>query len=472
MMERAPLPDQDDCMPEDVKRSVASQQNKVDKTPGVLIRADDGSLVKIAAPSMADETDLDKMPEPTRFDKSVQGILNGRNAAMYVAMECRKRQWELEFELIEADGPVHQRVYSYSLTVGPAGSDDVIVTAGIAKGKREAKRRCCEAMVLKLDDLPPAPPLPPQMMRGGFYGRPGFRPRFPPPESEETIFRKYDRTPGDNHPNQSHPVFQLCQKAKRSKWPPPQFELVTEKIVDTIRNKHGRSNTMLYTYKVTVYPGQGQVEPKIFFGSGPTKKDAKFACGTIAWAAIQNPNAIGKPNTEHVTTDVATPSMSGGGANDPAQLAVKLAAEAAGPKKKAAEHITEDKWLAKVAKHAEKEIDLKEEIEKAKLIRRLKLEEEERQRIEIIKKMKRGSRSRSRDRKRSRSRGRRSRSRGRRSRSRSRKRSRSRDKKIKKERTEDGDIKKEVDEPVAGTSGEGGSSGDTKPARQRKSRWE
>jgi hypothetical protein len=186
---RAPLPDQNDIMPEDVKRSVQSQQNKVDKTPGVLIRADDGSLVKIAAPSMAEETDLDKNPEPTRFDKSVQGILNGRNGAMYVAMECRKRQWEMEFELIEADGPVHQRVYSYSLTVGPAGSDDVIVTAGIAKGKREAKRRCCEAMVLKLDDLPPAPPLPPQMMRGGFYGRPGFRPRFPPPESEETIFR-------------------------------------------------------------------------------------------------------------------------------------------------------------------------------------------------------------------------------------------------------------------------------------------
>ena len=189
-MPRAPLPDQDEIMPEDVKRSVASQQNKVDKTPGVLIRADDGSLVKIAAPSMADEADLDKMPEPTRFDKSVQGILNGRNAAMYVAMECRKRQWELEFELIEADGPVHHRVYSYSLTVGPAGSDDIIVTAGIAKGKREAKRRCCEAMVLKLDDLPPAPPLPPQMMHGGGFFRPGFRPRFPPPESEETIFRQ------------------------------------------------------------------------------------------------------------------------------------------------------------------------------------------------------------------------------------------------------------------------------------------
>ena len=48
-----------------------------------------------------------------------------------------------------------------------------------------------------------------------------------------------------------------------------------------------------------------------------------------------------------------------------------------------------------VAKHAEKEIDLKEEIEKAKLIRRMKLEEEERERLEREKKRKR-SRSRSR----------------------------------------------------------------------------
>ena len=29
----------------------------------------------------------------------------------------------------------------------------------------------------------------------------------------------------------------------------------------------------------------------MFFGSGPTKKDAKFASGTIAWAAIMNPAA-------------------------------------------------------------------------------------------------------------------------------------------------------------------------------------
>ena len=50
---------------------------------------------------------------------------------------------------------------------------------------------------------------------GGWNG--GYRPRLPPPESEETIFRKYDKTAyGDDHPNKNHPVFQLCSKAQIS----------------------------------------------------------------------------------------------------------------------------------------------------------------------------------------------------------------------------------------------------------------
>ena len=33
-----------------------------------------------------------------RFDKSVESVLNGRNAAMFINVECKKRGWELEFE--------------------------------------------------------------------------------------------------------------------------------------------------------------------------------------------------------------------------------------------------------------------------------------------------------------------------------------------------------------------------------------
>ena len=44
---------------------------------------------------------------------------------------------------------------------------------------------------------------------------------------------------------------------------------------------------LIYPLQVTIYPGKGQVEPKVYFGSGPTKKDAKFACGSVAWANIE-----------------------------------------------------------------------------------------------------------------------------------------------------------------------------------------
>ena len=36
-------------------------------------------------------------------------------------------------------GPVHDRTYTYSLTIGSERSEDVLVSCGIAKGKKEAE---------------------------------------------------------------------------------------------------------------------------------------------------------------------------------------------------------------------------------------------------------------------------------------------------------------------------------------------
>ena len=158
-----------------------------------------------------------------------------------------------------------------------------------------------------MSDLPPAPPLHMQpqfqmqmrgfmrfpggrgrFMRGrGGFPPPGFRPRLPPPESEETIFKKYDRTPRGDHPSKNHPISKLCEYIRKNGWPVPQWDLINEKIIQQRKNKHGNANIMLYTFKVTIYPGKGQVEPRVYFGSGPTKKDAKFACGSVAWANIE-----------------------------------------------------------------------------------------------------------------------------------------------------------------------------------------
>jgi len=393
---RCPLPSQEEIMPHEVAGQVAKEEQLIEQMPGVIVKNDDGSLVKVVDPN-ASVPLPDVKPEPTRFDKSVHGILNGRNAAMFVNVECKKRGWDLEFEEVDAEGPVHDRTYSYTLTVGPPNSDEVIVTAGIAKSKKDAKKRCCEAMVLKIDDLPPAPPLhlQPHMMGRGFNrfpgpgrfmrgfpgprGFPGFRPRLPPPESEETIFKKYDKTPSAPHPSQNHPISKLCEKAKKYGWPQPVWDLVNEKVIDSKKHKHGRHNTMLYTFKVTVYPGKGQVEPKVYFGSGPTKKDAKFACGSVAWADQEGGVPVqGRPNTDPLEppSGLAPPVLNPEAMkNDPAQLAVKALAEVNKPKKRAGDKITESRWLDIVAKDVEKQQDAREMAEAvrppAQLIKRV-----------------------------------------------------------------------------------------------------
>ena len=65
---------------------------------------------------------------------------------------------------------------------------------------------------------------------GGRWGRGGFQPRPPPPESEETVFKKYDTTPSTPHPSQSHPISKLCEMVRSKGWPQPEWDLCEEKV--------------------------------------------------------------------------------------------------------------------------------------------------------------------------------------------------------------------------------------------------
>ena len=79
---------------------------------------------------------------------------------------------------------------------------------------------------------------------------------------------------------------------------------------------------------MTVYPGKGQVEPKVYFGSGPTKKDAKFACGSVAWADIGAGTLGGVATADD--GEVAGPSevLPLATPDDPAQAAVLVSSYA------------------------------------------------------------------------------------------------------------------------------------------------
>merc|ERR1712098_156648 len=237
-------------------------------------------------------------------------------------------------------------------------------------------------------DLPPAPPMPMHFMHGRFMRfngrggrfmrggrfRGGFGPRMPPPESEETILKKYDKTPRGDHPSKNHPISKLCEYVRKNGWPVPQWDLINEKIIQQRKNKHGNANIMLYTYKITIYPGKGQVEPRVYFGSGPTKKDAKFACGSVAWANLEGglePSADAQAAADASKAEaVAGGANMGGGAPalnpatadyNPMQMAVTAISDM-NQRKRMGVH-TKEGWLDSVDKNLQLETKLKKFME-------------------------------------------------------------------------------------------------------------
>jgi len=210
-------------------------------------------------------------------------------------------------------------------------------------------------------------------MRGGRFMRGGFGPRMPPPESEETVFKKYDKTPKGDHPSKNHPLSKLNVFISQKGWPVPQYDLINEKIINQRRTKHGNANTMLYTYKITVYPGKGQVQPRVYFGSGPTKKDAKFACGSVAWSNLEG--GLEPSADAQAQADASKAEAVAGGANisgaptldpttqdyNPMQMAVTAISDM-NQRKRMGVH-TKEGWLDSVGKNLQLETKLKKFME-------------------------------------------------------------------------------------------------------------
>lgn len=189
-------------------------------------------------------------------------------------------------------------------------------------------------------------------------------------ESEETIFKKYDKSPNaEAHPSVNHPISQLCQRGKQRGWPCPVWELVNEKVIDSKAHRWGRHNTMLYTMKVTVWPGKGNIDPRVYFGSGPTKKDAKFACGSVAWADIEDgklqPQGEGSGLLDDPTLEAPLEALDAAAVDklNPEQLKQYLAQQAIRVQSETFKgfkrpDVDPDKWRELVARDARREREL------------------------------------------------------------------------------------------------------------------
>jgi len=221
-------------------------------------------------------------------EKSIIGILRGRNPVMFCNDQSKLRGLHMEWEQISEIGPPHDKTFEYQLKMGE------MAARGMGKNKKDAKMKAAEAMVIKLDELPKM-----NMKRhfGGGYG-PGWRgghgggQRGPPwkrrkGESEEAILKANDVTPKVDNPSQNNPISKLYEFCKKRKWPEPIFDCISEEVLEERRSEKGFTMRKTnFTMRCTVRQPPGQGEEQVFHGNALTKKQAKTNAASVAWAEI------------------------------------------------------------------------------------------------------------------------------------------------------------------------------------------
>jgi len=221
-------------------------------------------------------------------EKSIIGILRGRNPVMFCNDQSKLRGLHMEWEQISEIGPPHDKTFEYQLKMGD------MAARGMGKNKKDAKLKAAESMVIKLDELPKINMKrqfggggwgPGGRGRGGYGGGPPWKRR--KGESEEQILKTNDVTPKVDNPSQNNPISKLYEFCKKKKWPEPIFDCISEEVLEERRSEKGFTMRKTnFTMRCTVRQPPGQGEEQVFHGNALTKKQAKTNAASVAWAEI------------------------------------------------------------------------------------------------------------------------------------------------------------------------------------------
>lgn len=192
------------------------------------------------------------------------GDINDVNVTMALNQIAMINSCVPEWTLISESGPPHQKLFTMQLQIGE------YTTVGTGNSKKIAKQGAAEQMMATL-------PEEWKQMHKRSKKRPGnYRYNFPSkkkvsgPSADGKIAIAAD-----------NPISCLHEYTKKVKIPDPEFECVSENVLDSWQGQGGKN------FKKTEYTMKLMIEGKTYLASSNTKKAAKLACATEAWNQIR-----------------------------------------------------------------------------------------------------------------------------------------------------------------------------------------
>ncbi|CAG7710003.1 unnamed protein product [Allacma fusca] len=212
-----------------------------------------------------------------------------------------KRGLKVSFDIVGEQGPPHMKVFTIKCSVG------ALETNGEGSTKQQAKKASCEAMIVKLKEIPLKQPKATTLksIQNGL-------------KVKTKVARKKPSTPVIKVVDKQvvSPISRLLQIAHIRKYKEPEFALVKQNDgTETVGNGNGKGPDRRNRKKKPFFTMQVTVGPHVCEGSGSNKKSAKKAAADSALVLLGYAPTETKENDcvtegkDHTTEEAPTISL-------------------------------------------------------------------------------------------------------------------------------------------------------------------